>query len=75
MRWASLLSHPALVAGGVISYGLYLWQQPFLTSWITTFSGRLPLSFLASLACALISFHWIEMPGLRAKQLLRRSTL
>lgn len=74
-RWASFLSRPPLVWLGTISYGLYLWQQPFLTSWNTTFSGRLPLSLLAILACALISFHWIEMPGLRAKQLFSRSTL
>jgi len=73
--WASFLSRPWLVWLGTISYGLYLWQQPFLTSWNTTFSGRLPLSLLAILACALISFHWIEMPGLRAKQLFSRSIL
>jgi peptidoglycan/LPS O-acetylase OafA/YrhL len=74
-RWASFLSRPPLVWLGSISYSLYLMQQQFLISWNTTFSGRLPLSLLAILACALISFHWIEMPGLRAKQLFSRSTL
>lgn len=75
MRWAACLSHPALVAVGGISYGLYLWQQPFFTSWNTTLSGRFPLSLLASLACALISFNWIEMPALRFKRLFERSAL
>jgi peptidoglycan/LPS O-acetylase OafA/YrhL len=74
-RWASFLSRPWLVWLGTISYGLYLWQQPFLTTWNTTLSGRFPLSLLAILACALISFFWIEMPGLRVKQLFSRSTL
>ncbi|MEB3353436.1 MAG: acyltransferase, partial [Cyanobacteriota bacterium] len=74
-RWASFLSQPWLVWLGTISYGLYLWQQPFLTTWNTTLSGSFPLSLLAILACALVSFHWIEMPGLRAKQLFSRSAL
>lgn len=60
---------------GSISYGLYLWQQPFLTTWNTTISGRFPLSLLVIFACALISFHLIEMPGLRAKQLFSCSAL
>jgi peptidoglycan/LPS O-acetylase OafA/YrhL len=74
-RWASFLSRPFLVFMGSISYGLYLWQQPFLTTWNTTISGRFPLSLLVIFAFALMSFHWIEMPGLRAKQLFSRSTL
>lgn len=74
-RWSSFLSHPWLVLIGTISYGLYLWQQPFLTSWNTTLSGRFPFSLLAISISALISFHWIEMPGLRAKQLFSRSSL
>lgn len=74
-RWAAWLAHPRLVFLGTISYGLYLWQQPFLTTWNTTISGRFPISLLAILICALMSFHWIERPGLRVKQMFSRSTL
>ena len=74
-RWAALLSRPWLVFFGTISYGLYLWQQPFLTAWNTTLSGRFPFCLVVILACAVISFFWIETPGLRAKQLFARSSL
>jgi peptidoglycan/LPS O-acetylase OafA/YrhL len=74
-RWAALLSLPRLVLTGTISYGLFLWQQPFLTTLNTTLSGRFPISLVAIVVCALISFFLIEMPGLRAKQLFTRTTL
>lgn len=72
---ATLLSHPLPTAVGVISYSLYLWQQPFLTTWNSTFTGRFPASVLAALSCALVSFFWIERPALRAKTILTRSSL
>jgi peptidoglycan/LPS O-acetylase OafA/YrhL len=74
-RWATFLSHPGLVFLGIISYSLYLWQQPFLTAWNNTVSGRFPISLLAILICSFISFHWIETPGLRVKKMFSRSTL
>ena len=74
-RWAALLSCEPLVWVGTISYGLYLWQQPFLTSLNTTLTGRFPLSLLAALLCAIASFLWVERPALRTKAFFSRSSL
>ena len=74
-RWAALLTWQPLVWIGTISYGLYLWQQPFLTSFNTTLTGRFPLSLLAALVCAVASSLLVERPALRAKTFLSRSTL
>jgi peptidoglycan/LPS O-acetylase OafA/YrhL len=49
---------------GVLSYSLYLWQQPFLNrnraDWWTTF----PLNLLLALGLALMSYFWVEKPFL-----------
>jgi peptidoglycan/LPS O-acetylase OafA/YrhL len=74
-RWATSLQWRPLVGLGTISYGLYLWQQPFLTTWNTTIAGYFPFSVLAALLCASASFQWIELPALRAKQFFSRSIL
>lgn len=56
-----LLGGRMLAGLGVISYSLYLWQQPFL---MLTRGG---LSYIAcvalALACALGSYLWIERPA------------
>ena len=75
IRWSTWLAWPPLVLLGTVSYGLYLWQQPFLTTWNTSFSGMFPWSLLAALLCATISYLCIEQPALKAKQLFNRSWL
>jgi peptidoglycan/LPS O-acetylase OafA/YrhL len=66
-RW---LEHPAVVAVGVGSYSLYLWQQLFLnptrTHWWTTFPQNLLLAGLAAWA----SYRVIERPFLHLKDRL-----
>jgi peptidoglycan/LPS O-acetylase OafA/YrhL len=59
---------------GVISYGLYLWQQPILTGTGTTRWSDLPLPFLAVLALAETSYWLVERPSLvlRDRLLARR---
>lgn len=71
--WEKVLSFPALVLIGMWSYSLYLWQQLFLTSLNTTWSGSFPLSLLALTACALASFYLVEQPLLRLKKRFERS--
>jgi peptidoglycan/LPS O-acetylase OafA/YrhL len=73
--WSRWLGSRMPVFLGTISYGLYVWQQLFLTPLNTTFSGLFPLSVLAALACALVSFHAIEQPFLRLKVLFQRASL
>jgi len=51
---------------GVISYSLYLWQQPFLVG----VEGRItPLVGISlSLVVAVLSYKWIEQPALRYRR-------
>jgi peptidoglycan/LPS O-acetylase OafA/YrhL len=49
---------------GVLSYSIYLWQQPFLRPGHTL---RFPLSILCIGALALVSFFLIERPMLRLR--------
>lgn len=73
--WSQWLGARLPVFLGTISYGLYIWQQLFLTPLNTTLSGRFPLSLLATLACATASYQLIEQPFLRLKVLFQRASL
>jgi peptidoglycan/LPS O-acetylase OafA/YrhL len=60
---------------GILSYSLYLWQQPFLNreshSWFCAF----PQNILLALAAALMSYYFVEKPFLNLRRRLRaRST-
>jgi peptidoglycan/LPS O-acetylase OafA/YrhL len=56
---------------GVLSYSLYLWQQPFLnrnsTSWINAF----PQNLIIAAAAAFCSYFLLEKPFLRLRRRLR----
>jgi peptidoglycan/LPS O-acetylase OafA/YrhL len=69
--WASrLLNLKPFVGIGVLSYSLYLWQEPFLYflphTWPTSFPQNLALAFAAALA----SYFIVERPILRLKDRL-----
>lgn len=51
---------------GIISYSLYLWQQPFAASYTR------PLSFLWIILCAEMSFFLVERPCFRFRDRLER---
>ena len=72
---ASLPTWQQLVLVGTISYGLYLWQEPFFTSLNIAVSGRFALILVAALMCAIASFIWIGRPALRAMEFFNRSSL
>lgn len=60
------LNSPAATYIGLISYSLYLWQQPFLQKhdhWILGF----PLNVLWAFLAAVLSYHCIEKPCLRLR--------
>lgn len=56
---------------GVLSYSLYLWQQPFLnkfsSAWVASFPQNLGITFLAALA----SYFLLERPLLKLRHRLR----
>jgi peptidoglycan/LPS O-acetylase OafA/YrhL len=62
-----ILNTRPFVAVGVLSYSLYLWQEPFLnfrgTSWLTGFPQNIALAFMAATA----SYFCIEKPFLAIK--------
>lgn len=49
---------------GTVSYGIYLWHEPFAHFMAMTFTAwiALPLTFAAALAVATLSWRCIEMP-------------
>lgn len=61
---------------GRISYGVYLWHYPVLI-WLTTWFGfndrwwQIAITAAASLAAALASYRFVELPALRLKDRLR----
>ncbi|HXP88257.1 MAG TPA: acyltransferase [Bryobacteraceae bacterium] len=67
---AAVLNSAPLRAIGVLSYSIYLWQQPFLDSEGDTPFSWLPLNLLAVAACSLGSFFLIEQPFQRLRSRL-----
>jgi peptidoglycan/LPS O-acetylase OafA/YrhL len=53
---------------GVMSYSLYLWQQPFLHRDSSVAVASFPLNILLAVACALASYYLIERPSLRLRR-------
>ena len=59
-RKDTFLNKGPLVWSGLLSYSLYLWQQPFmvLNGFLNYFVVRLVLTF----AAAYCSYRWVEQP-------------
>lgn len=49
---------------GLLSYSLYLWQQPFLNRTHPAWWTRFPLNLLLTVACAVVSYYVVERPFL-----------
>jgi peptidoglycan/LPS O-acetylase OafA/YrhL len=57
------LNSRAMIAVGLISYSLYLWQQPFLYPFQhPTFLQRRPVNLLCATLAALASYYLVEKP-------------
>jgi peptidoglycan/LPS O-acetylase OafA/YrhL len=69
-RW---LDARPLALVGVLSYSLYLWQQPFMNPYNpSAWFCRWPLNLVLAVGCALLSYRLIERPFLRRKARLSR---
>jgi peptidoglycan/LPS O-acetylase OafA/YrhL len=56
---------------GVLSYSLYLWQQPFLNRTGTSWVNACPANLFAALGAACISYYLVERPCLRLRDSFR----
>lgn len=63
----SLLNWRPMMFIGVLSYSLYLWQQPFLFFKSTSWMASSPQNIVFAFGAALLSYYGIERPFLRRK--------
>src|SRR5262249_49364963 len=66
-----LLNSRPLVGLGILSYSIYLWQQPFLNPHRGAWVCRWPVNVCLIALIAVASYLWIELPFLRLKERLR----
>lgn len=70
-RMGRVLNWKPIVTVGVLSYSLYLWQQPFLnrtsSAWISAFPENIVLAIVAAVA----SYVLLERPLMNMRQRLR----
>jgi peptidoglycan/LPS O-acetylase OafA/YrhL len=70
MTWRLLNSKP-LVKVGLLSYSLYLWQQPFLNRTSTHWVSAFPINLLCTFAAASVSYFFIEKTFLSLRSIRR----
>ncbi len=68
-----VLNHRAIAAIGVLSYSLYLWQQPFLARHSAAMVQSFPLNLALVFGAAAASYLLIERPFLRLKDRFSRA--
>ena len=62
-----ILNHPLAIHMGVLSYSLYLWQEPFLNSYSTAWLASFPANILLTYIAALASYYLVEKRFLALK--------
>jgi peptidoglycan/LPS O-acetylase OafA/YrhL len=67
-RMGRVLNARALTFVGLISYSLYLWQQPFLNRAGDTPWTAFPLNAVLAITCALGSYYIVERPSLAVRK-------
>jgi len=72
-RIGSLLNARPLVFVGLLSYSIYLWQQPFLNRASSAALSAFPVNILIAAAAAVTSYYAIEQPSLRLRRRIERS--
>ena len=56
---------------GVLSYSLYLWQQPFLNRDSSAWPAGFPQNLVFAFAAAMASYLFLEKPLMRLRNRLR----
>jgi peptidoglycan/LPS O-acetylase OafA/YrhL len=62
-----VLESRAFTTVGMLSYSLYLWQQPFLNPHGSQWFNAPPVSLLLTVCAAVASYYFVEAPFLRLK--------
>jgi peptidoglycan/LPS O-acetylase OafA/YrhL len=70
-RLGRFLNWKSIEFVGVLSYSLYLWQQPFLNRDSTAWVNAFPQNLLFAVAASLASYLLLEKPLLRLRRRLR----
>jgi peptidoglycan/LPS O-acetylase OafA/YrhL len=70
-RIGQVLNWKPVAFVGVLSYSLYLWQQPFLNRDSTAWVNKFPQNLVFAVAVALASYLLLEKPLLRLRHRLR----
>lgn len=65
VRPPQFLGNRVLGALGILSYSLYLWQQPFLNRHSSSWTAHFPLNIALAVAAAIASYVVIERPTLK----------
>ena len=68
--WRVLNWRPVVVLG-VLSYSVYLWQQPFLNRQVAAVATTFPLNLALALAAVALSYLLVERPFLRLRRRFR----
>jgi peptidoglycan/LPS O-acetylase OafA/YrhL len=63
----AILNLRTVVWIGVLSYSLYLWQEPFLNRQSSWLLASFPLNIIAAVTCAIASYYVVERPMLRLR--------
>jgi peptidoglycan/LPS O-acetylase OafA/YrhL len=63
-----VLNTSALRQIGVLSYSIYLWQQPFLDDTRRTWATTFPMNILLIAVCASASYYMVEAPCLSLRR-------
>jgi peptidoglycan/LPS O-acetylase OafA/YrhL len=69
-RIGKVLNAKPLVFLGVMSYSIYLWQQPFVNPKSAAITSHFPLNLILVSIASLASYYCIERPSLRLRQQL-----
>ncbi len=63
-----LLNCTPVIWLGALSYSLYLWQEPFLNSWVQDWYASWPINIVLAFGFAIFSYYAIEKPFLMMRK-------